>query len=75
LIIVKRFAFDLELLMNVHRLGYHIVEAPVQLAFRRKFGRIRWQDVRDIWIDTMAVFYRLYILRYYDRRQEELRRG
>ncbi|MBN1813983.1 MAG: glycosyltransferase [Anaerolineae bacterium] len=75
LIIVKRFAFDLELLVNVHRLGYRIVEAPVQLAFRRKFGRIGWQDVRDIWVDTMAVFYRLHILRYYDHRQEELRRG
>jgi len=75
LIVVKRFAFDLELLVNIHRLGYRIAEAPVHLAFRRRYGRIGWRDMRNIWVDTAAVFYRLYILRYYDRRQEELERA
>jgi glycosyltransferase involved in cell wall biosynthesis len=65
-LLIKRFAFDLELLVNAHHLGYKIVEAPVTLSFQRRFGRIRWQDVLNISLDTLAVFYRLRILKYYD---------
>ena len=35
-IIVKRFAFDLEVLVNANLLGYKIVEAPIELKY--KFG-------------------------------------
>ncbi len=66
-ILVKKFAFDLELLVNAHHLGYKIVEAPIVLTPRRKYGRIGtfavWVTLRD----TLAIFYRLYILKYYDR--------
>lgn len=65
-ILVKRYAFDLEILANAHHLGYKIVEAPIILGFRRKFSRIYPQDVYYTWKDTMAVFYRLHILKYYD---------
>jgi glycosyltransferase involved in cell wall biosynthesis len=70
-IVVKRYAFDLEMLVNAHRLGYKIIEAPITLDFRRDFGRIKYRDARDIWIDTMAIFYRTYILRYYDKEHKE----
>ncbi len=70
-IVVKRYAYDLELLVNAQRLGYQIIEAPITLDFRRDFGRIRYTDARDIWIDTMAIFYRAYILRYYDQEHPE----
>jgi glycosyltransferase involved in cell wall biosynthesis len=66
-ILVKRFAFDIEVLANAHRLGYKIVDAPVTILFQRKFGRLRYQDVRAILTDTLAIFYRMHILRYYDR--------
>jgi len=66
--LAKRFAFDLELLVNAHRLGYKIVEAPITLDFQRKFGRIQWRDVRNVAVDTWAIFYRMYLLRYYDSR-------
>ncbi|MBI2861223.1 MAG: glycosyltransferase family 2 protein [Chloroflexi bacterium] len=66
-LLVKRYAFDLELLVNIHHLGYIIAEGPVTLTFRRKWGRIGWSAVWRTWLDTMAIFYRLYILRYYDR--------
>jgi glycosyltransferase involved in cell wall biosynthesis len=66
-ILVKRFAFDIELLVNAHHLGYKIVEAPVHLHFQRKFGRIHFSDVVNIFTDTLAIFYRLNIIRYYDR--------
>ena len=66
-ILVKRFAFDIEVLANAHRLGYRIVDGPVRLEFRRKAGRIRFRDAWNILVDTLAIYYRMYILRYYDR--------
>lgn len=66
-VLVKRFAFDLEVLVVAHRLGYHVAEAPVSLIFRRPFGRIRSADVYKICVDTAAIFYRCHLLRYYDR--------
>lgn len=66
-VLVKRFAFDIEVLANAHHLGYKIVDAPVTLQFQRgAFGRIKPRDVYKILVDTLAIFYRMYILRYYD---------
>lgn len=66
-ILVKRFAFDIEVLANAHRLGYKIVDAPVTLEFQRgAFGRVNIRDVWKIFLDTLAIFYRMRILRYYD---------
>ncbi|MFC1753737.1 hypothetical protein ACFL96_10160 [Thermoproteota archaeon] len=66
-IVVRAFAYDLEILVNAHRLGYKIAEAPVRINSQRKFSRIRIRDIVDTWIDTMAIFYRMYILKYYDK--------
>jgi glycosyltransferase involved in cell wall biosynthesis len=69
LVLVKKYAFDLEILVNVKRLGYRMVEAPVEVLFRRnKLGRIGWTDLYKTFLDTLAIFYRLNILKYYDRR-------
>jgi len=65
-LLVKKFAFDLELLVNAHHLGFKIVEAPVVLDSKRQYGRIGARAVyQTIW-DTLAVFYRMHILKYYD---------
>ncbi len=66
-ILVKRFAFDLELLANAHHFGYRIVEAPVTLNFKRVCSRVRLSAVCNVFLDTLAIFYRMRILRYYDR--------
>lgn len=65
-ILVKRYAFDLEVLVNAHHKGYKIAEAPITLSFQRKFGRVGFGDIKPIAIDTAAIFYRLRILKYYD---------
>jgi len=65
-LLTKRFAFDLELLIIAHRMGFRIVEAPITLGFQREFGRIKWNDVRNVVLDTWAIFYRSYLLRSYD---------
>jgi glycosyltransferase involved in cell wall biosynthesis len=66
-LLVKRFAFDLELLVNVHRSGATITDAPVKIRSQRLSQRIRYSDVKAIFVDTLAVFYRTRILRWYDR--------
>ena len=68
-ILEKRYAYDLEILVNVHRLGYKITESPVVLSFKRKFGGIGLKAIYDTWWDTMAVYYRMYILKYYDKKR------
>jgi len=69
-ILAKRFAFDIEVLANAHRLGYKIESAPITLDFRRSLGRINWRDVAKVMCDTLAIFYRMRILRYYDRLED-----
>ena len=69
--LVKKFAYDVELLATAHHFGFSIMERPVILNFKRgmKWGRIGFADIFGIMLDTLAVFYRLRILRYYDRLQ------
>ena len=63
--LVKQFAFDLEILAIAHEKGFRVAEAPVSLDFRGVWGALRPATVRSIFHDTMAVFYRLRLLRYY----------
>jgi len=64
-IVVKKYAFDLELLVVLNKYGYKIVESPIYLKPTRKYVRIGIKDIFHIFWDTIAVFYRLYIKRYY----------
>lgn len=70
-IIVKRFAFDVEVLTVAYKLGYHkIFEAPVKIDFRGAnsiTSRNFWRVIYLMLWDTAAVFYRLKILHYYDK--------
>lgn len=74
-ILVKQFAFDLEVLVNAHHLGFSISEAPIVLKSQREFGRIGINAIKDAFLDTMAVWYRMYILKYYDNIDNYRRKG
>lgn len=71
-ILVKQFAFDIEILAVSNYLGFKkIYESPVELGMKFKGGvstiiSKRFINVvfNMVW-DTLAVFYRLKILRYY----------
>jgi len=67
-LLVKRFAFDVELLSVANYLGFRrIYEAPIKLD-RERFdfsSTIRFQTILEMLTDTAAIFYRLRILRYY----------
>lgn len=65
-LVVKAFAFDLELLVVAHHLGFRrIVEAPVRLQHGFS-SSISWRAIYKTLWDTLAVFYRLRILNWYD---------
>ena len=68
-VLIKRYAFDLELLVNASHLGYKVAEAPITLNFTgtNHWGGIDLRSIYRIWLDTLAVFYRMYILKYYDK--------
>lgn len=69
-LLVKEFAFDIEILAVAHRLGYtRIYEAPVELTFQGASSitsQSFWKIVLNVLWETLAVFYRLRILHYYD---------
>jgi|SRR5579884_1154205 len=62
-----KFAFDIELLAIAHRRGFRIFDAPVTLDFRRAIGRLKGSVVWRMLLDTLTIFYRLRISKYYDR--------
>lgn len=64
--LVKRFAFDVELLSIAHSAGYKVVEAPIKMEFGSKRGALTSANVKTVIIDTLAIFYRLRVIRYYD---------
>jgi glycosyltransferase involved in cell wall biosynthesis/O-antigen/teichoic acid export membrane protein len=68
----KRFAFDLELLVVARHLGFRrFVEAPVVIG-KRFTSTVSLQTVGDMLLDTLGIFYRLRILRFYDQVPEDV---
>jgi glycosyltransferase involved in cell wall biosynthesis len=73
LLAIKRFAFDLELLVVARSLGYRkVMEAPVDLDYHFESTVNPGAVWRILW-DTAAIFYRLRILRYYRTGAEQLK--
>ena len=69
LVLVKRYAFDIELLALAHHFGFKIVEAPVNLKL--KFSTAASPgSIYNCLMDALAVFYRLRILGFYDMSAE-----
>ena len=64
---VKAFAYDLELLVLAHHCGFRIAEAPVIVEHHAKYSFIPFPTIKATAIDTLAIFYRLYVLSYYDQ--------
>lgn len=73
-LLVKRFASDVEMLVVAYRLGYQrIFEAPIKFdpkffAMSTTMGNLKslTKMAINMLVDTLAVFYRLKILHYYD---------
>lgn len=71
-LLVKRYAFDIEILAVAYALGYkRIYEAPVEINFASGSitSRNMWNVIYLMLWDTAAVFYRLRILKYYTKKK------
>ncbi len=72
LLLVKRFAFDVEILAAAYSIGYtNIYEAPVKLNFKASNTSLKsnnlWKSIYLMLQDTMAIFYRVKIKNYYKK--------
>ncbi|MDD2600626.1 MAG: glycosyltransferase [Kiritimatiellae bacterium] len=63
--LVKAFAFDLEVLSIAHSKGFKVAEAPILMQFGNKVGCLTWKNIKQVMVDTLAIFYRTRILKYY----------
>lgn len=65
-LVVKNFALDLELLVVANKLGFAtITEAPIRLDYNFT-STIKLNAIRQILQDTLAIYYRANILKYYE---------
>lgn len=66
-LLVKRYAMDIEMLAVAKKLGFtRIYEAPIEVVFDKRTSRISKRVIFKMLWDTIAVFYRLKILGYYN---------
>lgn len=74
-LLVKHFAFDVEILALSYALGYkRIYEAPIKLKFRGGSSITSsslWKTIFLMVWDTLAVFYRVRIIKYYRKSNKQ----
>lgn len=68
-LLVKAYAFDIEMLAVAKRLGYkNIHDGPVEMDARKmEYSNVKPWTIWSMLRDTLAVFYRLNILHYYEK--------
>jgi len=66
-LLVKTYAMDIEMLAVAKYLGFdRIYEGPIEVTFSKLTSAVRWNTSFKMAWDTLAVFYRLKVLHYYD---------
>jgi glycosyltransferase involved in cell wall biosynthesis len=75
LLLVKRWAFDLEVLAVGAEFGFDRIEqAPIELQYRFSGTSIDWRAVCRMFQDTLAIAYRIHLRHWYVRRFAALER-
>lgn len=80
-LVVKKFAFDIEILVVAHKLGFRrIFDAPVEVSFAASKTETKSENLTKFFIDrdgflyfvldTLGVWYRMNILNYYSDKQK-----
>jgi len=65
IMLIKRFAFDVEMLTIATALGLKIKEMPVEITITRPF---KVKEIAKMFKDVLAVSYRLRILKFYEKK-------
>jgi len=74
-LMVKRWAFDLEILAVANHLGFKkIYESPIEIKYNFQ-SNIGFSAVENFAKDYLAIIYRIYILHYYDDDQHDRWQG
>lgn len=75
LLLIKRYAFDLEVLAVGSEFGFDRVrEVPIELAYRFTGTGINRQAVKLMFQDTLAIAYRIHLRHWYVRQYAALQR-
>lgn len=75
LLLIKRYAFDLEVLAVAADFGFdRVVEVPVHLDYQFSGSGINWAAVRNMLLDTLAIAYRIHVRHHYVRQWASLHR-
>lgn len=71
LVVIKRYAFDLELMFLAEKHNFRTVEAPIFLNFKDKVSGINPKSIFGMFLDVLGIRYRYTILRYYQKKYHE----
>ncbi len=67
MIMIKKYAFDLELCFLAQKHNFRFVEAPIYIKYQFTGSGIGGQSIYGMFIDTLAIRYRYTILKYYQK--------
>jgi len=62
--LVKRYAFDVEMLAIASRLNLKIKESPIRITLDCPF---KFREIVNMFIDVLGISYRLRIIRFYQK--------
>jgi glycosyltransferase involved in cell wall biosynthesis len=57
-ILVKQYAFDLEILIALHDNNIRVADAPIYVSLSHNNGSVRLNTILETFKDTLAIFYR-----------------
>jgi glycosyltransferase involved in cell wall biosynthesis len=69
IMLVKRYAFDVEMLAIASKLNLEIKESPVNLTLDCSFNT---RDIAKMFLDVLGISYRLRIIRFYQKRWQAI---
>lgn len=68
-IVIKNWAFDLEILVVAYNLGFkRIIEAPIEIKRHFAGKELAPSNIYHLLRDTLAIFYRKHLLKYYEQK-------
>ncbi len=71
LLLVKNYAFDVEMCFLAIKHGFRVVESPINIEYKFNGTGINFQAILGMALDVLAIRYRYSILKYYQHKYHE----